>query len=411
MDRDDTAETLADVAARHGSKVAPICKRVLEASNDPRPRVRAALLRFAGHAGQHDQLSWLIDHLASEEEAWAESAREAVRALGPTIANALLRELSYGKRSKREAIVEVMRELDSRPEELRALYEGELDMVDRDLLSLLALKDRPPLGLLRQRLTERVREALHTALLFLTSIRDEDRIAELGERLRQLEDRPRERSIVVEALDSLLLSADRERLLPLLEHGDLVTVARNVARGPVPGVEQTLHRLLEDPEDLTRTIATGLVVAGERRGERQAAVDSVEKMTHLRDVSLFEGLTTRQLMELARVVQETRYEPDTTVVRAGEFDDCLYLVVEGVVHIQRGETLLSELGRGDHFGEIALLEGVARSADAVTRTRVRLLGLDRTDLMKLIDENPGIAVGLLRTLSRRVRELTDRLIV
>jgi CRP-like cAMP-binding protein len=131
----------------------------------------------------------------------------------------------------------------------------------------------------------------------------------------------------------------------------------------------------------------------------------------LKDVSLFEELTTRQLMELARVVEETRYEPGTMVVSAGEYDDCLYLVVEGVVHIQRGETLLSELGRGDHFGEIALLEGVARSADAVARTRVRLLGLDRIELMKLIDENPGIAVGLLRTLSRRVRELTDRLIV
>jgi CRP-like cAMP-binding protein len=179
----------------------------------------------------------------------------------------------------------------------------------------------------------------------------------------------------------------------------------------VPGVDQALHRLLDDPEDLTRTIATGLAAAGERRTEGHEAVDAVEKMTHLKDVSLFEGLTTRQLMELASVVKETRYEPDTIVVRQGEFDDCLYLVIEGVVHIQRGETLLSELGRGDHFGEIALLEGVARSADAVTRTRARLLGLDRVELMKLIDESPGIAVVLLRTLSRRVRELTDRLIV
>jgi CRP-like cAMP-binding protein len=117
------------------------------------------------------------------------------------------------------------------------------------------------------------------------------------------------------------------------------------------------------------------------------------------------------LMDLARAVKEMRFEPETAIVREGEYDDCLYLVVEGVVQIVRGETLLSELAAGDFFGEIALLEGVARSANAVARTRVRLLGLDRVELMKQIDERPAIAVGLLRTLSRRVRELTDRVVV
>jgi len=214
--------------------------------------------------------------------------------------------------------------------------------------------------------------------------------------------------VVVEALDSLLLPADRERLLPLLEHSDLDVVARNVVRGRVPSVEEALHRLTEDPEVLTRTIATGLTVVGAGREEEHEAVDSVEKMTLLRKVSIFEELTARELMELARAVKELKLEPDAVVVRQGEFDDCLYLVVEGVVHIKRGDSLLTELVPGSFFGEIALLEGVARSADAVTRTRARLLGLERAELLRLIDEHPGIALGLLRTLSRRVRQLTDR---
>ncbi len=139
-------------------------------------------------------------------------------------------------------------------------------------------------------------------------------------------------------------------------------------------------------------------------------MDAVEKMGHLKKVALFEDLTARQLMELARAAKDASYGADATVVRQGEYDDCLYLVVEGVVHIMRGSTLLVELGPGQFFGEIALLEGVARSADAVTRTRTRLLALGRVELTKLIDENPGIAVGLLRALSRRVRDLTDRLV-
>jgi len=158
-------------------------------------------------------------------------------------------------------------------------------------------------------------------------------------------------------------------------------------------------------------IATGLVAASGSSREVSDAVDAVEKMAHLKKVSLFAELSARELMDLARAVKEKRFEPEATIVREGEYDDCLYFVVEGVVQIIRGDTLLSELGANEFFGEIALLEGVARSANAVAGTRVRLLGLDRVELMKQIDERPAIAVCLLRTLSRRVRELTDRLVV
>ncbi len=116
-------------------------------------------------------------------------------------------------------------------------------------------------------------------------------------------------------------------------------------------------------------------------------------------------------MDLAEVVKERGLPRDTVVVHQGDYDDCLYLVLEGVVHVKRGETLLAEIGPGGFFGEIALFEGTARTATAVTGSRSRLLGLERSDLMQLIEEMPGIAICMLQTLSRRVRELTDRLIV
>ena len=72
---------------------------------------------------------------------------------------------------------------------------------------------------------------------------------------------------------------------------------------------------------------------------------------------------------------------------------------------------LAELHSGAFFGEIALFEGVARSATALAHTRVRLIRLDRADLLRLMEDMPGIAVTLLQALSRRVRELTDRLLV
>jgi CRP-like cAMP-binding protein len=140
-------------------------------------------------------------------------------------------------------------------------------------------------------------------------------------------------------------------------------------------------------------------------------VDAVEKMLHLKALPIFEELSTRQLMNLARTVKEETVQAGDSVVEQGDCDDRLFLVVEGVIHIVRGETLLAEMGPGDFFGEIALFEGIARTATAVAESKVRLLALERTDLLALIEEMPGIAVALIQTLSRRVRDLTDRLMV
>ena len=114
-------------------------------------------------------------------------------------------------------------------------------------------------------------------------------------------------------------------------------------------------------------------------------------------------------MDLAGVVKEEALPKDAVVVEQGEYDDCLYLVVEGMIRIHRGETLLAEIGPGDFFGEIALLEGIARTATATTESSSKLLRLERSELMHLIEELPAIAVTLLQTLSARIRTLTDRL--
>jgi hypothetical protein len=411
-DRVETAEALAEVAAAHGAAAAAVRDAMLALREDARPRVRAALLRYCGHARLLDQASWLVDHVASDRAEWAAAARDGLRALGPLGSDALLRELSYGRRSKHLGILEVIREMEVQPETLRALYDAELDAVERDLGCLLALGERPTFALLRQRLEERVREELHAALLLLASIRREERIAELGQHLRQTRGGARQRAILVEALESLLLQEERDRLLPLLEEQDLAAAARAaMSVRHVPSVDEALQMLRSDPEELTREIATGLALAVPPELDHPRDVNTVEKALHLKRLPIFSELTARQLMDLAVHVRERVLPEGEVVVRQGEYDDCLYLVVEGVVHIVRGEALLAEVVAGGFFGEIALFEGIARTATAVTRTRTRLLGLERGDMIHLIEEMPGIAISLLETMSRRVRELTDRLLV
>jgi CRP-like cAMP-binding protein len=121
--------------------------------------------------------------------------------------------------------------------------------------------------------------------------------------------------------------------------------------------------------------------------DHEAVLSPVEIALQLKALPLFEDLTTRQLMDLAAVVTEATHAPDVTVLREGE---------------------LRELEAGDFFGEMGLLEGDLRSATIVTRSRVRLLRLGRDDLLRLMEEMPGIAIAVCQTLSRRIRDLTGR---
>ena len=135
----------------------------------------------------------------------------------------------------------------------------------------------------------------------------------------------------------------------------------------------------------------------------------VEVILHLRSLDLFARLTTQELSELAAVVREETYPPGGTIMREGEFGDCMYLVVEGNVRVTREGKFVKRFKPGEFFGEMAVLDGETRSATVTAATPLRLLRLEKNDLLPLMDEQPGIAIAMCQTLSRHLRALIDRL--
>ena len=87
----------------------------------------------------------------------------------------------------------------------------------------------------------------------------------------------------------------------------------------------------------------------------------------------------------------------------------MYLIVSGKVTITRSGVEIGQLGPRDFFGEMAILDDETRSATVTSMNRVRLLRIDRPDLLRVMDDRPGIAISICQTLSRRVRELNDTL--
>lgn len=107
------------------------------------------------------------------------------------------------------------------------------------------------------------------------------------------------------------------------------------------------------------------------------------------------------------------YGDGEVIVRQGEAGDCMYVVQSGRVQVVQStggrEQHLSFLEAGEFFGEMALFEKELRSASVRTCGEARVLKVDKKTLFRRIQEDPLLAVNLLKTLSRRIRGLNAEL--
>jgi CRP/FNR family cyclic AMP-dependent transcriptional regulator len=123
-------------------------------------------------------------------------------------------------------------------------------------------------------------------------------------------------------------------------------------------------------------------------------------------VPLFSGLSSRHLRRLADSMQEVRYMEGASVVKEGDEGDSFYVILQGEAKVvgPRGKAV-NRLRPGDFFGEISLLDGGARTASVITETPMTMLELKRTEFLRMVEDEPDVAVKLLShtaSLLRRV---------
>jgi CRP-like cAMP-binding protein len=151
----------------------------------------------------------------------------------------------------------------------------------------------------------------------------------------------------------------------------------------------------------------GLVV-----GQRSSGVEPShlpQKMSRawvdvMAGVPLFAGLSRRQLTKLAKLASTKRYVRGSAVVKVGATGECLFVILDGRANVRAGTRRIA-LGVGDFFGEMSLLDGEPRSATVTAHTDVLVMMLPRRKFLKLLESEPGIAITVMATLSRRVRAL------
>jgi CRP-like cAMP-binding protein len=129
---------------------------------------------------------------------------------------------------------------------------------------------------------------------------------------------------------------------------------------------------------------------------------------------LFAALGTAAVEKIAALGSRVTLSPGEVLFEKGNVADALYAIRRGDIRIERGSAAgrrmsLTLLSTGDVFGEMGLLDGKPRSADARAVTAAELFQIKRRDFLALLEREPKFAIQLIELLCDRLRALNDRM--
>jgi CRP/FNR family cyclic AMP-dependent transcriptional regulator len=107
------------------------------------------------------------------------------------------------------------------------------------------------------------------------------------------------------------------------------------------------------------------------------------------------------------------YQDGEVIVNQGDVGDCMYVVQSGTVEVlalREGALIpLRVLGAGEIVGEMSLFDREVRSATVRAKGTARILTVDRRTFLSRVQEDPSLAFNIVKTMSRRIRELSNEL--
>ena len=138
-------------------------------------------------------------------------------------------------------------------------------------------------------------------------------------------------------------------------------------------------------------------------------ISTFDRVLLLAQTSLFAQTPENVLTNVTPIMKEESYGAGVTIFQKGDLGTGMYVIYTGEVVILDGDTELARFGRGDYFGELALLDTETRSATAEAITDVRLLRIDQEDFYDLMEERGEILRSIVRSLSGRIRSQNELL--
>lgn len=148
---------------------------------------------------------------------------------------------------------------------------------------------------------------------------------------------------------------------------------------------------------------------GYTHADGNGMTDLFERLLLLKQSPVFSMVSTDDLRYVAQVVDEKEFATGDRIFEINQQGDHMYIVVSGKVGVSISEDptdkhFIATFTAGDCFGEMNLLDSLPRSASAHVIEDTTVLALEKSRLMQLLQAYPGIGIGMLRSLSMRLRE-------
>jgi len=132
------------------------------------------------------------------------------------------------------------------------------------------------------------------------------------------------------------------------------------------------------------------------RGQDSYKIDALGKLP------LFEGLTKKELQFLASVTTEVRVGSGSTLVKQGDIGQEAMIIESGTAAVHRDGQEIDQMGPGDFFGEMSLIDNMPRNADVIATSDMDLLVMDSREFSSVLDNYPAVAVKILKTVVARL---------
>jgi CRP/FNR family cyclic AMP-dependent transcriptional regulator len=122
----------------------------------------------------------------------------------------------------------------------------------------------------------------------------------------------------------------------------------------------------------------------------------------LSGIPLFASLSKRQCQRIAQCADEVDVPEGKRLVNEGAFAYEFFAIEEGTAEVRRGDERLAELGPGDFFGEVGVVEHLVRNATVEAKSRMTLIVMGSGDLRQIAREMPQVADRIRETMKERV---------
>ena len=136
------------------------------------------------------------------------------------------------------------------------------------------------------------------------------------------------------------------------------------------------------------------------------ALGASERESLIGACRLFGGLDEAGIGTVSGAAVEVEFPAERVIARQGEVGSGLFIVAHGSVRVVRDGRTIARLGQGEFFGELSVLDGAPRNASVIAEVPTTCLALATWDAERVLREEPGVALAVLRVLAGRLRTAT-----